>query len=95
MEFDGKEEMTARLTASLGLRQKIAELQRYKALALALTRRYRPDMAPALGNAEFGIANAELQGTDRVQAPSNSEFQIHNSELEGNARASANTAPIP
>ena len=94
MEFDGKEEMTARLTASLGLRQKIAELQRYKALALALTRRYRPDMAPALGNAEFGIANAELQGTDRVQAPSNSEFRIHNSELD-KARSSANTAPIP
>ena len=65
MEFDGKEELAGRLTASLGLRQKISELQRYKALALALARRYRPDMAAGLGvpvNAEFGITNSEWAG---------------------------------
>ena len=48
MEFDGREELRQRLTASLGLEEKLDELQDYKALALALARRYRPDLAAGL-----------------------------------------------
>ena len=47
MEFDGKEELEARLEAGLGLKEKLEELEDYKALALALARRYRPDLAAA------------------------------------------------
>ena len=48
MDFDGKEELRRRLLAGSGLREKLEELGRYKALALALTRRYRPDMLGGL-----------------------------------------------
>lgn len=48
MEFDGRDELIARVTASMGLREKLDELQKYKALALAFARRYRPDMAEGL-----------------------------------------------
>ena len=45
MEFDGRDALRQRLAASLGLREKLAALAKYKALALALARRYRPDLA--------------------------------------------------
>ena len=48
MEFDGRDELIGRITASMGLREKLDELQKYKALALAFARRYRPDMAEGL-----------------------------------------------
>ena len=48
MDFDGKEELLGRVTASLGLRERMEELGRYKALALALAKRYRPDLAAGL-----------------------------------------------
>ena len=51
MEFDGRDELIGRITASMGLREKLDELQKYKALALAFARRYRPDMAEGLGMA--------------------------------------------
>ena len=62
MEFDGREELRRRLESGLGLRQRLEELEDYKALALALARRYRPDLAAGLTgeNAEFGIRNSEL-----------------------------------
>ena len=49
MEFDGRDELIGRITASMVLREKLDELQKYKALALAFARRYRPDMAEGLG----------------------------------------------
>ena len=49
MEFDGRDELIGRITASMGLREKLDELQKYKALALAFARSYRPDMAEGLG----------------------------------------------
>ena len=49
MEFDGRDELIGRITASMGSREKLDELQKYKALALAFARRYRPDMAEGLG----------------------------------------------
>ena len=48
MEFDGRDELIGRITASMGLHEKLDELQKYKALALAFARRYRPDMAAGL-----------------------------------------------
>ncbi len=48
MEFDGREELRRRLESGLGLRQRLEELEDYKALALALARRYRPDLAAGL-----------------------------------------------
>ncbi len=55
MEFDGREELRRRLESGLGLRQRLEELEDYKALALALARRYRPDLAAGLeGNAGEG-----------------------------------------
>ena len=55
MEFDGREELKRRLESGLGLRQRLEELEDYKALALALARRYRPDLAYGLeGNAGEG-----------------------------------------
>ena len=48
MEFDGRDELINRINAALGLRERLDELQKYKALALAFARRYRPDMAAGL-----------------------------------------------
>ena len=51
MEFDGKEQLMGRIAAGMRLREKLQELSGYKALALALARRYRPDMAAGLSGA--------------------------------------------
>lgn len=48
MEFDGKDELMRRLSASVGLREELDRLGRYRAMAIALARRYRPDMLPGL-----------------------------------------------
>ena len=48
MEFDGKEELMGRLTSLAGLREKLDALEKYRALALALAKRYRPDLAAGL-----------------------------------------------
>ncbi len=48
MEFDGKDELMGRIAASASLRERLEELTTYKALALALARRYRPDLAAGL-----------------------------------------------
>ena len=60
MEFDGKEALLARVGASLRLREKLAEMARWKQLALALARRYLPDLAPGLS----GEAPADPEGGD-------------------------------
>ena len=48
MDFDGKDALIGRLGAALGLREKLEELERYRSLALALAKRYRPDLALGL-----------------------------------------------
>ena len=48
MEFDGREEPMRRLSASMGLEAKLRELENYRALALELAKRYRPDLALGL-----------------------------------------------
>ena len=53
MEFDGKDALMGRIAAAAGLRDKLQELEKYRALALALAKRYRPDLAAGLlGEAE-------------------------------------------
>ena len=63
MEFDGRDELIGRITASMGLREKLDELQKYKALALAFARRYRPDMAEGLGVAVDPSLGAPSEAT--------------------------------
>ena len=60
MEFDGRDELIGRITASMGLREKLDEQQKYKALALAFARRYRPDMAEGLTGESAGVAGSAL-----------------------------------
>ena len=100
MEFDGKEQLEDRLEAEMGLREKLRQLEDYKALALALARRYRPDLAFGLeSNAEFGMRNADTSSvaadaaTPSPQGEGNSELRTPNSELASRARAA--TAPLP
>ena len=56
MEFDGKEELMTRLVNLSGLREKLQELEKYRSLALALAKRYRPDMALGLLGADAGVS---------------------------------------
>ena len=74
MEFDGKDMVLSRIGAALGLREKLEELGRWKQLALALARRYRPDLA--LG----------LTGEEMPPAPPEEEAVIL-SDSEGSPRA--------
>ncbi len=87
MEFDGREKLMIRLTAGMNLREKLQELTRYKAFALALARRYRPDMAAALLGETEGAAPVETA----PPAPS-AEDTTDATEL---ARAAASTAGLP
>ena len=48
MEFDGKEELLRRVQEGFTQRARLNELERYRDLALALARRYRPDLAVGL-----------------------------------------------
>ena len=89
MEFDGREELMMRLSAGLRLREQLQELKRYKAFALALARRYRPDMAAALlGETEIAAPSAAPEAPAAApegEAPDGTE----------RARAAASTAGIP
>ena len=53
MEFDGKDTALSRVGATLRLREKLEELGRWKQLAVALARRYRPDLALGLTGEEL------------------------------------------
>ena len=48
MDFDGRDELKRRIGESWGLSRELEQLRGYKALALALARRYRPDMLAGL-----------------------------------------------
>ena len=108
MEFDGKEQLEDRLEAEMGLREKLKQLEDYKALALALARRYRPDLAYGLeGDRQAGdplsalratspdggsIASPLGGGTEQSEAVGG-EDALSNPELAARARAA--TAPLP
>ena len=70
MEFDGRDELIGRITASMGLREKLDELQKYKALALAFARRYRPDMAEGLTGESAPLGAPSEAAAAPLDAPS-------------------------
>ena len=90
MEFDGREQLMLRLSAGLDLREKLRELTAYKALAVALARRYRPDMAAGLLGEDLSAAapaaaDAAPPRAEEAAAPDPAE----------SARAAASTAGLP
>ena len=106
MEFDGRDELIGRITASMGLREKLDELQKYKALALAFARRYRPDMAEGLGvavdpslGAPSEAAAAPLGATSRGAVASATEGspdeRLEQSEKDTDPAALAALLPPP
>ena len=96
MEFDGKEELMARLVASSGLRQQLQELGRYRALAQALLRRYRPDLLGEPGAAPNGVPGeaAGLAG-GKEEGRSSMERVSSAADPTEPARAQAVTAALP
>ena len=101
MEFDGRDELIGRITASMGLREKLDELQKYKALALAFARRYRPDMAEGLGVAvdpSLGApseAAAAPLGTPSRGAVASATEGSPDERLEQSAKDTALAALLP
>ena len=69
MEFDGREELMRRLSASMGLEAKLRELENYRALALELAKRYRPDLALGLLGQEPAPPPAEEETDLPHEAP--------------------------
>jgi len=69
MDFDGLEELKRRLLASSGLRERLRALETWKALALALARRYRPDMAAGLEGSDPGAPMADPAAAPAMASP--------------------------
>jgi hypothetical protein len=90
MEFDGREQLMLRLSAGLDLREKLRELTAYKALAVALARRYRPDMAAGLLGEDLSAAAPAAADA----APPRAEEAAALDPMES-ARAAASTAGLP
>ena len=96
MEFDGRDELIGRITASMGLREKLDELQKYKALALAFARRYRPDMAEGLGVAVDPSLDAHSEAAAApLDAPSEAAAAPLGAPSRGAGTASAVTEGSP
>ena len=85
MEFDGREKLQTRLGAALGLEQKLEELKRYRALALALTARYQPQHLAELTGGAVPMPEPE--------APESGEGPAGPDPVE-RARSQANLAPL-
>ena len=106
MEFDGRDELIGRITASMGLREKLDELQKYKALALAFARRYRPDMAEGLGvavdpslgapsEAAAAPLGAPLRGAVAQATEGSPDERLEQSEKDTDPAALAALLPPP
>ena len=95
MEFDGRDELIGRITASMGLREKLDELQKYKALALAFARRYRPDMAEGLGVAVDPSLGSPLRGAVAQATEGSPELSPEQSAKDTEAAALAALLPPP
>ncbi len=76
MEFDGREELMRRLSASMGLEAKLRELENYRALALELAKRYRPDLALGLLGQEPAPPPAEEETDLPHEAPAAEKGRI-------------------
>lgn len=94
MEFDGRDELIGRITASMGLREKLDELQKYKALALAFARRYRPDMAEGL-TGESAPLGAPLRGAVASETEGSPDERLEQSEKDTDPAALAALLPPP
>lgn len=95
MEFDGKEKLHARIVSSLELEKRLEELKKYRALALGLTARYRPELlGQLLGKPEPGLGPWESGEAPRPtdERPEGAEDQGPQAE---DGRAAANLAPLP
>lgn len=95
MEFDGRDELIVRITASMGLREKLDELQKYKALALAFARRYRPDMAEGLGVAVDPSLGAPSRGAVASATEGSPDERLEKSEKDTDPAALAALLPPP
>ena len=106
MEFDGRDELIGRITASMGLREKLDELQKYKALALAFARRYRPDMAEGLtgepaaplgapSEAAAAPLGAPLRGAVAQATEGSPDERLEQSEKDTDPAALAALLPPP
>ena len=105
MEFDGRDELIGRITASMGLREKLDELQKYKALALAFARRYRPDMAEGLtgesaplgapSEAAAAPLGAPLRGAVAQATEGSPDERLEQSEKDTDLAALAALLPPP
>ena len=105
MEFDGRDELIGRITASMGLREKLDELQKYKALALAFARRYRPDMAEGLtvesaplgapSEAAAAPLGAPLRGAVASATEGSPDERLEQSEKDTDPAALAALLPPP
>ena len=105
MEFDGRDELIGRITASMGLREKLDELQKYKALALAFARRYRPDMAAGLtgestplgapSEAAAAPLGAPLRGAVAQATEGSPDERLEQSEKDTDPAALAALLPPP
>lgn len=70
MDFDGKEELMRRLSASMGLRRQMEELEQYRELAVALARRYCPELLAGFTGESVSDAPApEAEGGGELTAP--------------------------
>ena len=94
MEFDGRDELIGRITASMGLREKLDELQKYKALALAFARRYRPDMAEGL-TGESAPLGAPSRGAVASATEGSPDERLEQSEKDTDPTALAALLPPP
>ena len=92
MEFDGKEQMMARLVATQRLREKLHELEGYKAFALALARRYRPELASGLTGEAYDPYGAARHTQDPLRRGGEEKEKP---SMQEEARAQANLAPLP
>lgn len=91
MEFEGKDRLVQKIAANASLYQ---ELQQYKALALALAAKYRPDIAAGLaesGDAAQGQTAAGVQG-DSLDLQAGTEEASH--VRKARERSAAASQPV-
>ena len=95
MEFDGRDELINRINAALGLRERLDELQKYKALALAFARRYRPDMAAGLLGEDAAPAALSEGAQEDVTAQKIAPESAPEPSAERLAHETAQRVPAP
>ena len=93
MEFDGKDALMGRIAASAELHEQLEQLRTYKALALALARRYRPDLAAGLLGEAPAMSPAAPEAENEDEALLD-QSQALNPRPDRAAAAAAAQAPV-